>query len=427
MGSEIMTTTVEQKGQISTNPGGGSPSTSRPIQQRNPTPSTATPSTPVQQRLSLATGNVGAEETSKPVEQKEGDSFNKDGTRPDDCFLEQKNIERDDAGPDSPIEQQIFVTNNLRDATTGLSQMEQRVTSRASTGSDPVQQDAKKSNTIDLTQFNFAELVFPQCNSIKNPVTTNILWRVRDFGFLFDVETLIFTVNGFPVQDSSNFTVTAIVGGLQLDFDPPDPFDFGSTVTVILSISDNASPPNNFLYRCSWDTVEDSRPPVISLLSPLCDATNVDVREPVVFSVLDLGEGITQDSIKFSIEGIPVCSGLTFDSITTSSGSGFTVTWDHTSEPFRFDSSVSVGITATDLAEISNSSSFVCCFQTEESSVPEFLYFGPLQCGTFVDNTTGLCFEVYGDIDGIDICTLEVRIDNKLRKVLVRPRILRSE
>ena len=66
-------------------------------------------------------------------------------------------------------------------------------------------------------------------------------------------------------------------------------------------------------------------------------------------------------------------------------------------------------------------------FEGRESNVTEFINFDPLECASFVDNTTGLTFEVYGDIDGLDITTLEVRIDNKLRKVFVRPRILRSE
>ncbi len=429
MGSEIMTTTVEQIGQLSTNPGGISPSTTRPIEQLDATPSTAAPSELVQQLSTFSTQNA----FSKPVEQQPGDTFNDAGARPDDCFIEQKKPERDNAGSDSPIEQQIFVTNNLRTNTTGLSQMEQRNLSRASVGADPIQQEPVKSNTINLTQFDFAELVFPPCNSIKNPINTNILWRIRDFGFSFDVETLIFKVNGIPVQDSSEFVVTALPSeeggpaGLQLDYNPPEDFDFDSTVTIILTISDNADPPNNFFYRCLWDTVEDSNPPVISLLSPECDATNVDSKAPVVFSVLDVGKGVSQESIKFSIEGIPVCDGLTFDPITTASDSGFTVTWTHPDDPFRFDSSVSVAIEATDLSPLENSTFFVCCFQVEESSIPEFSNFDPLQCATFVDNATGLCFEVYGDMDGIDISTLEVRIDNKLRKVFVRPRILRSE
>ena len=70
MGSEIMTTTVEQKGQISTNPDGLNPSTSRPIEQRDPTPST-NPSTskPIQQRLTLSTAKYLTSELSNPLEQ----------------------------------------------------------------------------------------------------------------------------------------------------------------------------------------------------------------------------------------------------------------------------------------------------------------------------------------------------------------------
>jgi len=128
-----------------------------------------------------------------------------------------------------------------------------------------------------------------------------------------------------------------------------------------------------------------------------------------------------------SIEGLPVCSGLSFDSITTASGNGYTVTWTHDEEPFRYDANITVSVEATDLSPLENSGFFVCSFDTETSSLPEFSNFDPEACETNVDNATGLTFEIYGDIDGVDITTLEVRIDNKLRKVYVRPRVLRSE
>jgi len=427
MGSEIVTAVIEQKGGISTNPEGLSPSPSRPIEQIGPTFTTVAPSQPIQQFRTLRTASDGVGSFSRPVQQDEGDSFNRALTRPDDCFIEQKNTKRSDEGPDSPIEQQIFVTSNLRETTIGLSQVEQRDLSRDTVGDEPIEQVVKISSTINLTQFDFAELVFPPCNSVKNPIDTNILWRIRDFGFPFDIETLIFTVQGIPVQDRSSFVITAIPGGIQIDYDPPDNFTFDTLIQITLTIDDNADPVNTFFYRCAWRTVEDSRPPIITLDSPECDSTNVDVREPVVFTVRDIGEGVDQDSIKLSIEGIPVCSGLSFDPITTVSGNGFTVTWEHDDDPFRFESSVSVAIQASDVSPLENAAFFVCCFQTEESEVPDYSNFDPEQCKTFVDNRTGLCFEVYGDMDGIDITTLEVRIDNKLRRVFVRPRVLRSE
>ncbi len=422
MGQETVTAIVEQRGQITTNPAGFSPDTSRPIEQRDATPSTAAPSQPVQQLSSFKTATDGGNELSNPIEQQDPDDFNPLGTNPDDCFIEQKGVLTTDADGDSSIIQQLeFVT------TTNTKPIEQFILSRNTATAQPLQQEPKESRTIQITQFDFAELIFPPCNSIKNPVTTNILWRIKDFGFTFDVETLIFIVNGVTVQDTSAFTVTAIVNGLQLDYNPPVNFDFDSTVTINLTISDNADPVNVFTYNCSWDTVEDSRPPIIDLISPECNSTAVSATAPVVFTVIDVGVGIDQESIQLSIEGIPVCSGLVFEGLTTISGNGFTGTWTHTDDPFRFDSSVSVSISATDLSPLENSSLFVCCFQTAESTAPDFINFNPEPCDSFVDNATNLCFEVYGDMDGIDISTLEVRIDNKLRKVLVRPRILRSE
>ena len=416
MGSEILTAVVEHVGQVTTNPDGVSPEPSKPIEQRNLKLVTTAPSQPVEQFLEVET----TDEFSKPVEQVVPDSFNEDGTRPDDCFLEQKGqAERASEGGDSPIEQLIFDASNQP--------AEQRILSRDLTSAQPVQQDPKKSNTIDVTQFDFVDSIFPPCNSVKNPVDTNILWRVKDAGFDFDIGTLIFTVEGIEVQDRDSFEVTAIANGIQIEYDPPENFSFDTLVEIFFNIDDNDDPPNSFNYQCSWRTVEDSRPPIITLDSPECNDTNVDVLEPIVFSVIDVGDGVSQDSIKFSLEGIPVCSGLEFESLTTASGNGFTVTYTHPDDPFRHDSNVSVSVEATDLSPLENTAFFVCCFGTEESSVPDFINWDPAQCKTFVDNRTGLSFEVYGNLDGIDISELEVRIDNKLRKVFVRPRILRSE
>jgi hypothetical protein len=430
MGSEVMTTTVEQKGRIKTNPGNLSPDTSKPIEQQDQTPTTVAPSQPIEQLSGLGTaGGSGTGSSSKPLEQQLPDKFpSQAGTTPDDSIIEQKKAQRNTTeNPDTPIEQVVFVTANLRATSNPSQPIEQRLLRRDTLGDEPIEQVAKETNTIQITQFNFSDLIFPPCNSIKNPVTTNILWRIKDFGFPFNVGTLIFIVDGTPVQDTSNFTVTPIANGLQLDYDPPAPFDFDADVEIQVYISDNAIPPNNFTYHCIWHTVGDNRPPLITLISPECDETGVEVREPVVFSVFDSGEGVEQDSVVLSIEGIPVCSGLTFEAITTNSGSGFTVTWDHLQDPFRFDANISVAIEATDLAVPSNSGFFVCSFNTEESSAPEFMNFDPEPCETFVDNTTDLTFEVYGNVDGVDISTLEVRIDNSLRRVYVRPRILRSE
>jgi hypothetical protein len=293
--------------------------------------------------------------------------------------------------------------------------------------SRPIEQQVTPENELDIEQFDFIDLVFPACGSIKNPTDTNILWRIRDFSFPLDPETIIFEVESVAVQDTSEFSVTPIVGGLQLDYDPPVDFDFSILVSVYLSIQDTADPVNTIEYFCTWTTVPDVRGPTFSDIGPACDSTDVDILEPITFTVFDVGNGVDPDSITLSVEGINVCSGITLDAFTTPTGSGYTVTYVHPDNPFRHGAEITIALEASDLTDPPNSTLFICCFNTEESEGPQFMGFDPLQCETFVDNTTGLTFEVYGASHGVDISTLEVRIDNKLRKVFVRPKLLRDD
>ncbi len=265
------------------------------------------------------------------------------------------------------------------------------------------------------------------------------MWRIRDFGFPFDVDSLIFTVEGIEVQDRSEFVVTNLPNGIQIFYDPPQNFAFDKQVVETITISDTAGPPNTFFLRCIWRTVPDVRPPIFRNISPACNSTDVSVTAPITFDVLDLGEGVDPDSINLLVEGITVCSGVTLEPITdqefvTISGvaeavqaTGYHVEYQHRDAPFRFESEVTIALQATDLASEPNTALFICCFATEESTEPLFVGPEPEPCDSFVDNRTGLYFEVYGVDHGIDISTLEVRVDNKLRKVFVRPRILRTD
>ena len=437
MGSETVEAVVIQIGRILTNPNAIVPDVSRPIEQIAVDPFIRS-FEPLQQVAVLATAKVGSQEVSNPIQQIGSKEFaggipaadGADGSIIQQFILSSEPDKTQGSTYKGPVEQLKFSTADL----VGLSApkvskpVQQFILSNTINRSKPVELVANIDNTINITQFDFVDLIFPPCNSTKNAVDTNILWRIKDFGFEFNIETLIFKVNGIPVQDSSNFSITAIVGGLQLDFDPPDDFGFNEEVEVFLIIEDTAEPPNGFIFRCKWTTVPDTRSPIVANVEPECDSTDVNVLAPVEFDILDVGAGVDQTTVRLTIEGVTVCSGVSFDPITVpGSGTGFHVTFEHPDDPFRFESFVTIGIEATDLSPQRNSTLFVCCFQTEQSEIPAFINFDPDPCKSFVDNTTGLTFEVYGVEDGIDISTLEVRVDNALRKVFVRPRVLRSQ
>jgi hypothetical protein len=459
MGSEVLEAFADQKGNIESDPGQATP-VSRPIEQkRTPITTYAGASKPIQQRLQAKTkpdghaGSPAGGNISRPIEQLGEFKFARDypdagkAQALEQIKLITANHSESSVSPipeDSPIEQVRFSTPNHADAredtVNTLKPIQQfETTSANDVYTRPIEQVPRIQNTIEITQFDFLDLVFPPCGSVKNAVSSNILWRIKDFGFPFDVSSLIFTVQGIEVQDRAEFVVTNLPTGLQIFYDPPENFDFDVQVTVSLTIDDTAAPANTFFVPCSWQTVPDVRPPFFRSIVPACNSTDVSVTAPVSFDVLDFGQGVDPSSIRLSIEGVAVCDGVTLDAIvdqdfTTISGipvgaevTGYHVTYEHPLDPWRYDSNVTLSIEASDLSPLRNRTLFVCAFDVEESAAPEFFQTNPEPCDSFVDNRTGLTFEVYGVEHGIDISTLEVRVDNTLRKVFVRPKLLRTE
>lgn len=454
MGSEIIEVLTEQKGNLETNPDGIVPEVSRPIEQLAvPFDTNSSTTKPIQQRLLIKTKPDGHTdgEYSHPVTQV--GEFKSSSDFPDtdaDHLLVQNLLVTGnhtnsllEPKAKTPIQQVVFVSpdSSRLDAQITSTRPIQQFNTRTSGDSisRPVEQVDEVQTSINVTQFDFVELIFPPCNSTKNAVDSNILWRINDFGFTFDLESIIFIVKGVQVQERSGFVLTLLPAGLQIFYDPPEDFGFEEEVVVILTIDDTAVPPNSFYLRCAWSTVPDVRPPFFRNVTPACNSTAVDSFAPISFDVLDFGEGVDGDSVRLSVEGVTVCSGITLvqltsQDFTTISGipvgatvTGYHVTYVHPNVPWRYGSNVTISMEAQDLSPLKNKALFICAFDVEESQAPIFVNPIPEPCDSFVDNRTGLSFEVYGVEHGVDITTLEVRVDNKLRKVFVRPRILRAE
>lgn len=425
MGSKVVEAVVQQIGRIHTNPNHRIEEPSRPIEQVLPLFKTAQPIEQIGPKFETK-GGLSQKLTRPLMQVKRLEADDENSIPIEQVIL----VSEYEASPDGLFEQRRFVTADLHQAGPQTSKPVQQASlmKTAATRSKPVEQVANATNTIEIIQYDFLDLVFPPCNSIKNPVETNLLWRIRDYGFEFNTETLIFKVNGSPVQDRPEFSVTGLVNGLQLDYNPPEDFGHEEEVEVFLEIDDTAVPPNHFFVRCKWWTVPDTIAPIVINMQPACNSTGVDPWAPVEFDVVDAGDGVDPSSVRLTIEGVTVCSGVSMESVVVPGyGTGYHVIYEHPDDPFRFDASITVGVMARDLSEAANSVLFICFFDTAESEAPVFMNFVPEPCDSFVDNTTGLEFEVYGVEHGIDISTLEVRVDNKLRKVFVRSRVLRTQ
>ncbi len=379
----------------------------------------------VEQRGSFKT-NVGFTD---PIQQIPPLKFPPDGGVIDGP-IEQKGLAQTLNDAEGPIEQLDF--DLASDAI--VQQFDFSVTSQPAEQQDPgAPFPANPANppdvadaTTSIDQKNFVLSIFPPCNSTKNPVDTDIVWRLLDFGADYAISSIVFTVDGSDVQDTSDFSAILITNGIQITYSRTQPYRFNRDITVILQMVDTAVPPNPVFSSCTWRTVPDTKSPFFQNITPACNTSNVDSLAPIEFDVVDIGFGVDQSSVKLSVEGITVCSGISFTPISVTSGTGFHVVYTHPNNPFRYGSEVTIGIEASDLAQDPNSALFVCCFAIESSIGPSFVNFSPDQCDSFVDPDTGLTFEVYGVEHGVDISTLEVRVDQKLRKVFVRPRLLRS-
>lgn len=424
MGSQLVKALIEQRSKQKTNPNNVSPEVSKPIEQAPFRKQTSVQR--IEQQSVRSPPAVGGNSPSRPVEQvKVTRATGIDPTVIEQVFAASA-IGSPSQNASHPIEQKSFTTQIFSGSSTTSTPTEQVKVQRTAIDGGPIEQVAKIQNTITIEQFNFIDLIFPQCFSIRNPVDTNITVRLHDFGFAFNLSTLIFKVEGLEVQDEPTFITTAITNGVQIDYDPPANFDYNATVSIFIQVEDIAPTPNRFVLSCVFFTVPDTVGPVVENFT-LCRTTGVDPRAVVEFDVIDRETGIDPDSIKLSIEGIRVCDGISFSDISTVSGSGFHVQWVHPDAPFRYDSKVTASVEASDNADPPNNLLFVCTFHIRESSPPEFLDIDPAPCSSFVDNTTGLTFELYGVVDGVDISTLEVRVDSQTRKVFVRPRIRRFE
>ncbi|MGD9495453.1 MAG: carboxypeptidase regulatory-like domain-containing protein [Armatimonadota bacterium] len=121
----------------------------------------------------------------------------------------------------------------------------------------------------------------PAQGAVNVPIDTTIGFRVTDAGTGVDQSTLVFEVDGVNVIGDPNTTLTPVVGGFDVTYDPPADFSYFATVTVRLQAADhlgNVAPaPGDFL---TYDFTITG-PPMFSIAGLVTDASGTpepDVR-----------------------------------------------------------------------------------------------------------------------------------------------------
>jgi hypothetical protein len=282
----------------------------------------------------------------------------------------------------------------------------------------PVDQIPSTSALTILNQYVFLLFAIPAPFSKKNDPYTDILVRIAGFGTLELVpETLKFYVNRLNVADSVN--VGAFAGGLELTYDPAGFFPYGSRVHIEIEIQDNDDPPNTINTNYYFDIVGDYKKPFIDDMYPPPESIDNGAYTQVCATINDLETGIDLDSIQMYIEGRLVEHNVL----------------DNTDEYVKICYSTTCAyaykarITASVFAADNTGNKIVETWSFYITDSPGVLYISnvPIDCQVMVPVDIELCSEVFGLEEGVNINTLEVNLNNKDVRYVLKPKVYRKE
>ncbi len=136
------------------------------------------------------------------------------------------------------------------------------------------------------------------------PVNQSIFFAVSDAQSGVDVNTISVTVNGTLLTQLSTIgsaSAYAVIAG------PDQDFPASSTVSVVVTVSDLASPANEATMSWSFETgtgtITDVDAPVFAGLVPANGSTRAEPDADISVGVTDEGLGIDLSSIEFYVNG----------------------------------------------------------------------------------------------------------------------------
>jgi hypothetical protein len=274
-----------------------------------------------------------------------------------------------------------------------------------------------ESNT-SIIQYLFLIAAIPAAYSQKNDPYTDIVVRIVGYGSLeLVVSTLVFKVNGADVTGLVD--VEAFPGGLQLTYNNPGRFDYGSRVNVSIEIEDNNTPANLISTVYYFDIVRDYLKPELTEVFPPDNSIGNSSNTEVYAIIEDLETGIDNDSIEMYVEGRLVPHTLTQISDTSVKVSYLTTC------SYVYQSKVTASVTASDVT----GNKFVGTWSFYIENSPGVFYVSdvPENCQVLVPVETALCSEVFGLEEGVRISAMDFDINGQDVKYVIKPKVYRKE
>ena len=142
---------------------------------------------------------------------------------------------------------------------------------------------------------------YPQDNDTDVSISTCISFDIRDYETGVDINTLELYVNNVYIP-LSDLTISALssLDGYTVSYCPGEKFLYGDFISVSIKVADFADPKNYIFHAYNFTTVESNTPRVI-LSDPLPCRDYVLLNKDVSVFVVDGGNGLDEESIRFSV------------------------------------------------------------------------------------------------------------------------------
>lgn len=282
---------------------------------------------------------------------------------------------------------------------------------------------------VDVDQFIFVEDAIPKFWSEKNPITTDIWIRLRPFAFSLDNSTLRMWVREdsyegdtgyYEVTDQitlQNFDAGSGLLGIEVTYNPPQDFLYGSVVYVKIEVYDEAYIPN-FIYTNYWfKVIPDYKSPYLINKLPDGGAIDVPVDTDIYFEIKEEGTGIDEDTLEILLNSRRVDTDyLTINKV---SRYHFKVTYNPP-ENLYFGKDYKVTVKVSDTSPRENAMNSSYSFSTVDSTGVSIVDPVPGVCKRGMPRFSDVSVVVLGDGNGVDLDTIRMQVYNRD----VHPRIV---
>jgi len=268
----------------------------------------------------------------------------------------------------------------------------------------------------------FIDLI-PSPGNTGVPRETSIQFTVVDDYLGVDVDSIFISITSRmqPKQEVrvDNFQIID-PRTIRCFYQPPQPFDWKDTVLVELLAYDLSKPAKagDTTYNfCTVTDTTDRKPPIIEVIRPKPDTTNVPINSDIVLYVTDNLSGVDTNSVELKVNDQLIIND-SLDFIITEAGD--TVKYKPSS-PFAYQAEVKVYFYVADLVENPADTSY--SFWTEADSnhgdtldliPPKIEVIRPLPYSSNVSTDTDIVLYVTDDSSGVDTSSVTFKVNDKV-------------